>query len=106
MTDLEITEACARAMGLVPTYNKRLPFIVNNGWEEYHPLADDAQAMALIKKFNIELFFVPNNLTWWATSRVTENNHSNALDLNRAIYECVARIARNLQEVPCDQPHP
>lgn len=42
MTDLEITTLCAQAMG-VPLMGSNVPL--------WNPLHDDAQAMALVKKF-------------------------------------------------------
>ena len=60
MTDLEMTKLCAEAMGLelfqVPEYGDVL-FIVGDQCEygnvPYEPLEDDAQAMALVKRFNL-----------------------------------------------------
>ena len=95
MTDLEITKFCAEAMGYdayewqtsgVVT-GSNLPILLPTGRKiSYDPLHDDAQAMALVKMFN--LCILPAKVT------VVVGQYSEArnLDLNRAICECVAKM--------------
>ena len=97
MTDLEITKLCAEAMGyefhetetsfdLGATY---VPTIEVDG-ELYDPLQDDAQAMELVKKFNIAI----GELSWdenqWKVKIDDMEWHDP--DLNRSICECVAKM--------------
>ena len=103
MTDLEITRHCAEAMGWhtgrlaskVVAYSVRDCAIIagndHGGESVYDPLHDDAQAMALVKKFKpmIDTYF---DGTWvvgsgWHGAVQIENT-----DLNRAICECVAKL--------------
>lgn len=102
MTELEITKLCAEAMGL--SWLKEFGDCVllhDSMASEYDPLHDDAQAMALVKKF--ELVVEPP----WATKE-TEGMWEISLfsgdddpfdtcialheNLNRAICECVAKM--------------
>ena len=97
MTDLEMTRLCAEAMGiateesfgvLAAYYKEGLGLIQ----ETYDPLHDDAQAMALVKRF--ELRIDHNELDGWRVSkdygfkRYPDRAYSGVL--NRAIVECVA----------------
>ena len=103
MTDLEITKACAEAMGyeLVQGCEDevRIHFIKNYGrangpGRPYDPLHDDAQAMALVKKFHLELTCGLNDI-WIASNRGTTDYVSgNNSDLNRAICECICKMHR------------
>ena len=96
MTDLEITRLCAEAMGLeiVSTQDSREIWIrLGNGPVAclYCPLQDDAQAMALVKRF--EMFIKPvANKEWWVSQCAPEHEVATGLgsDLNRAICECAA----------------
>ena len=93
MTDLEITRLCAEAMGFA--------FIAETGTccyagndprqvrEEYRPLHDDAQAMALVKKFKIGIGREDGDCMW-AVGRIFIETINK--DLNRAICECVAEM--------------
>tara|TARA_R110000868_G_scaffold411755_1_gene708944 strand:+ start:44347 stop:44637 length:291 start_codon:yes stop_codon:yes gene_type:complete len=93
MTDIELTRLCAEAMGLQTT----LPNGYKGVWlgtcaadaTQYDPLHDDAQAMQLVKKFNIALGW--NNPGWAAFRQDTKKWVENA-DLNRAICLCVAAM--------------
>ena len=80
MTDLEMTELCAEAMG-VPLMGSNVPL--------WNPLHDDAQAMALVKKFALDIVCAGQ----WQVSRSRRGDTTavNA-DLNRAIVECVAKM--------------
>lgn len=101
MTDLELTRLCAEASGLDFDYNDDEVWI---GTDEdsiqyiYDPLHDDAQAMAMVKKFRLVL--EPDGewaATWVNNSRekgsksVTARHHPT---LNRAIVECVAHMQK------------
>ena len=92
MIDLEMTRLCAEAMGYTITEPSRLSapqpspdavrvFIGKKSAFWYRPLKDDAQAMALVKKFPMEC---SNVLEAFACREVS--------DLNRAIVECVAKM--------------
>jgi hypothetical protein len=103
MTDVEITEACAEAMedpatlpGSSNIWGVSKTFI--NGETEvsswvkstYDPLHDDAQAMALVKKFNLDIYAPHHGFGWTVgTPSITRIENE---DLNRAICECVARL--------------
>mgnify|MGYP001615773257 CR=1 FL=1 len=109
MTDLELTEACAEAAGLTVVEQLGRVMFPNTqlGSPIYDPLHDDAQAMALVKKFNLWLTFrrekwqklVPYDHVWGAgwfhhqDDPVSKIN-TQSKDLNRAICECVAKIGR------------
>jgi hypothetical protein len=68
----------------------------------YDPLHDDAQAMALVKKFQVELI-APNQtyLSQWRAYTCTDDGDCVALsadiDLNRTICECVAKMQQDKQ---------
>ena len=106
MTDLELTRKCAEAMDIEvvePGPQSEPPEYWmyhdnEDGWREYDPLHDDAQAMALVKKFRLRLSF---NIfgNWWTAKEILANDGSPAQeesdsDLNRAICECVAAMDR------------
>jgi hypothetical protein len=64
---------------------------------DYDPLHDDAQAMALMKKFNLNLNHTlpsPENHTgdWVVSAHKDMNTYGCSGDLNRAIVECVAKM--------------
>lgn len=100
MTDLEITRLCGLAMGLdLVQRNARRG---DGYWsmellKVYDPLHDDAQAMAMVKKFNLVIererdsryfgvtLFTPGNKAHPQVVRAAD-------DLNRAICECVAKM--------------
>jgi hypothetical protein len=107
MTDLEMTKLCAEAMGL----ELKLHDVVGHEaiwlhrvydqadtmlshWTTYMPLHDDAQAMALVKKF--ALICAPSYPGLWHVEFYAGENKSwyaaDYLDLNRAIVECVAKM--------------
>lgn len=91
MTDLEITRLCAEAMGLHQV--DRYRFANVHGQEaEYTPLHDDAQAMALVKKFHP---YIDGLLMDDWTVAFTNGAFSYEVrdkDLNRAICECCAKL--------------
>ena len=97
MTDLEITKACAEAMGLA-VEQRSSDFAGGNYWalgsgEEYDPLHDDAQAMALVKIFGLHIYTVMGDRPYsWVVHTAcgpTESGRQSE-NLNRAICECVA----------------
>ncbi len=104
--DLEMTKLCAEAMGiewcaepkdgtsglacyLDPSMKSR-----DMNTRIYDPLHDDAQAMALVKKFKL-------NCTWhaqppdevWEVTTPYAPVRGASTDLNRAIVQCAAKIA-------------
>jgi hypothetical protein len=86
MTDLEMTKLCAEAMGTPP-------WVVGDQYpdsEWFWPLRHDAQAMALVKRFSIGIE------PWWTCSifRPEADYYATDKDLNRAIVECVAKMAK------------
>lgn len=102
MTDLEITKACAEAMGFnygvgYRSFNMKTmepvgPEQILVGSETYDPLHDDAQAMALVKKFQLWI-------GGWAFNGTVSCSQggefvSSANSLNRAICECVANMQK------------
>ncbi len=103
MNDLEITRKCAEAMGLPIEYDAnftkgmlRLP----TGWIAYDPLHNDEQAMALVKKFGLLVDPQQDGQNFeidpgWEVSHVSlpDDYLSINTDLNRAICECVAKMA-------------
>lgn len=114
MTDLEMTKLCAEAMafefmsaegtGLIvisdepPEWAK--PIAVGGKTAiPYDPLHDDAQAMALVKRFALHPETPMNNdglwtveaYQWRGTTLHVVSCSENA-DLNRAIVECVAKM--------------
>ena len=115
MTDLEMTKLCAEAMGYRCGLQKIVDcspgFILStttlnsmnlpDGWETgtndgpYDPFHDDAQAMALVKKFGLDVRGPAQDHLWevWFALQ-PEHYHTARDDLNRAIVECVAKMQR------------
>jgi hypothetical protein len=105
MNDLAMTIACAEAMGIkhlgetgeAPGQGRLILPGLFGGY--YAPLYDDAQAMAMVRRFKLCLHW--NSLKdigkeWWAVN--PWGNHfdiANNADLNRAICECVAKMIAN-----------
>lgn len=93
MTDLEMTKLCAEAMEIqcsVMAGTVRSDPYHN---VEYNPLHDDAQAMALVKKF--KLFVNHSDVDespYWKTAPHGRGVTTCNSDLNRAIVECVAKM--------------
>lgn len=91
MTDLEMTKLCAEAMGL-PTLDEDYGYFDSEGSRRsYAPLYNDAHAMALFKKFSLQ---VSNVAEYWKVWRRGDSlfDASRHTDLNRAIVECCARM--------------
>ena len=113
MTDLEMVKACAEAMGH-PHLHVEENFMESRGqlfymyhpidadrpqFSLYDPLHDDAQAMALVKRFGLILDpqhdgqDFASDPGWEVTHpSMPENYLSINPDLNRAIVGCVARM--------------
>ena len=102
MTDLEMTRLCAEAMGLkqIGANNSLFPqaiVVTEPSLHVYAPLHDDAQAMAIQKKFGLEIRTEWHNpgkstakLKAWIAYSVDE--WASDASLNRAIVECVAKM--------------
>jgi hypothetical protein len=103
MNDLTITQLCFEAISGIKTPRWGLQLFQIEG-VTYDPLHDDAQAMALVKRFKLELYWVGSENygdefdtdDWMvAQSTVKLSNCGNDVrnaDLNRAICECVANM--------------
>ena len=114
MTDLEMTRLGAEAMDidlhfpaslggrkedyLLPHMDQNGRFLGGYWWGEdgvYDPLHDDAQAMALVKKFKL---LVNNGVghsstdLWHVQTQDDRDESVECNDLNRAIVECVAKM--------------
>ena len=93
MDDLEMVRACAEAMGLREAVMacdmcaSAGGLSVSTGAPKYWPLTDDAQAMALVKRFGLSFGRYTNGEwgAWAGTSLATRE-----ADLNRAIVRCVS----------------
>lgn len=107
MTDLEMTKLCADAMeigykiiGDLYGDGDLLIAASPQGDDLFDPLRDDAQAMALVKRFHLAVqppqFSRPPRWHVWIDVRgVGKSLHigvADVLDLNRAIVECVAKM--------------
>lgn len=98
MTDLEMTRLCAKALGLEvrdveesvdgDTWVAVLAF---DDGETYEPLHNDAQAMALAKRFMLDVDFFAGAVS---TPPSATNHFTTYCDesINRAIVECVAKM--------------
>lgn len=94
MTKLETIKLCAKAIGLKWTEG---PVSIFVDWPNiYDPLHDDAQAMALVKKFKLSMSCFPMEGEDWAVSDLlgTADVFTNA-NLNHAICECVAKMEKS-----------
>lgn len=115
MTDLEMTKLCAEAMdyGIVDDFADVTPpmrgvdviphdtspaYAINAEPLRFAPLYDDAQAMALVKRFGLYIECETVNFTgdvpgflWAAVTHEHEIAVEDA-NLNRAIVECVAKM--------------
>jgi len=95
MTDLEITKLCAEAMGYTKwgCHLGGLPgFTKETG--VYDPVHDDAQAMALVKRFALSIGGGPDGWECWFEEGQNDfGGFWNKSDsLNRAICICVANM--------------
>ena len=105
MTDLEITKLCAQAMGYdnvrVAHACMGTPYVTwgreGNLTNEFRPLEDDAQAMALVKKFYLDINYIMpfshgDPWAWCVRGTIAGWEKTEGRDLNRAICECVAKM--------------
>jgi len=100
MTDLEATRLCAKAIGgrydthpdgigrFIPSTAHPAQNIF--AFDRYDPLHDDAQAMALVKRFSLDIEAPYIGQPNWMVAH--ENGGGCDPDLNRAIVMCVATI--------------
>ena len=97
MTDLEMTKLCAEAAGIkiCEQHSHYWPQYFDGGIGDcgkdvrYDPLHDDAQAMALVKKFTLQVW-MPVNGVWEAIW--PHHAKARSESINRAIVECVAKM--------------
>ena len=101
MTDLEMTRLCAEAIGkqwnadqtdYIRTLESRA---LGPAWCVYDPLHDDAQAMALVRKFRLIIVPRVSDDGWNVGPAIGQLDMSNDVSsngLNRAIVECVAKM--------------
>ena len=103
MTDLEMVKLCAEAMGFphwmqnVPFTDKPIfcaaPYDLPGRIHPYNPLHDDAQAMALVKRFDLFVDRMASKENGWMVKcDIGTGNAVICADLNRAIVECVAQM--------------
>jgi len=95
MSDLEITRLCAEAMGiksqLIDSALGR--FYAHPGGYLYDPLHDDTQAMALAKRFMLEVDFFAGQAQKGEYTKLSERFTCwNDESINYAICECVAKM--------------
>lgn len=101
LSDLEMTMLCAQAMGIEfvieRTAKTGSSSLALKPYGHYDPLHDDAQAMALVKKFHLNILIFDkldgHNAGWWRVDSQPELNiTARNADLNHAIVECVAKM--------------
>ena len=100
MTNLEMIKRCAEKMDYdVSTDIHGVVFFRTDGTKQperhdYDPLHDDAQAMALVKKFELSIApdFMDSGCAVFVVVCGGVKTHSH--DLNRAIVECVAKMEK------------
>ena len=65
MTDLEMTKLCAEAMGIKASdWDNEYHGSIPPAKPPYDPLLDDAQAMALVKRFCLDIEFYARLPIW------------------------------------------
>jgi hypothetical protein len=109
MDDLTITRLCAEAMGFEFDTHDSLPFYWGNGHRvPYNPRQDDAQAMALVKRFGLSISAHGDSAEIGDHWRVKDYSGRETIglgrsgsSLNRAICECVAKMR---ESTPNPQP--
>ena len=103
MTDLEITKLCAQAAEIkcVVFETEKGPWCVLPNLDDYDPLHNDEQAMALVKKFKLSIADQTRGVyadeAAWSVWEYQESGQKHIAgfqnkDLNRAICECVAKM--------------
>lgn len=103
MTDMEMIKLCADAIGLrvqllspetgFPGYNHySIPNPSDAPNERWDPLMYDDQVMALVKRMGLDIRHLPGQMQWSVIGMgLPGPNEASAVDLNRAICECVAK---------------
>ena len=96
MTDLELTKVCAERMGLqyrIWCEGQDHAAVLIDDSVTYRPLSDDAQAMAMVKKFKLDISSKADKGPYGVWK---EHGGYTALsaNLNRAIVECVANLPK------------
>jgi hypothetical protein len=103
MTDLEMTKLCAKAMGYrniecspiarldIDPGKVSVSKTGTSPSEQYDPLNDDAQAMALLKRFNLDISRCDDGdfMVSWGEKL---GSYTRSDNLNRAIVEAVAKM--------------
>lgn len=99
MTDLEATRLCAEAMGIHGVHEwegkiyGRRPYYMLGLPSLYDPLHDDAQCMALVKRFGLDMEwffgFSPVPAVIVSGGKFASEK---TCDLNRAVVYCVAKM--------------
>lgn len=95
MTDVELTKACAMAMGADAwtDINGRWYCYVRGQEAIFDPIHDDAQAMALVKKLTLRIQKTGSQWNAWKDHGfIRPPELGRSADLNCAICECVARM--------------
>ena len=98
MTDFEMIKKCALKMGIeIAEENGRIQAISYfrerrsmPNYDDYDPLTNDAQAMAMVKRFEMQIITGYSN--GWIVSVNRGRNDAQNENLNRAIVECVAKL--------------
>lgn len=108
LSDLEATKLCAEAMGIKlgdvlanPSFDNETWIewlVMENGEEDYWPLKDDAQAMALVKELELnigpDVQGEPPIEGWEVSDYSGDKTIIFDANLNRAIVFCVAALQR------------
>ena len=106
MDDQEIVRLCAEAMGytvmtqVFPAPSQNSPHDATVYVEDesmfaaYNPLHDDAQCMALIKRFHVDIDWHGDEEGWqiYTSTKLWDRSDEVADDLNRAVCLAVARM--------------
>lgn len=95
LSDLEITRRCAEMMGISFEIggDPAAVWISRENGDEYNPFHDEAQAMALVKRFRLSVDRYDAECEDWIVSADGKLNlFAVDTDLNRAICLAVARM--------------
>ena len=102
MTDLEAVRLCAEAMGISvvedgPQSEPPEHWLMETGvgeWQEYDPLSNAEQCLALVERFNISINRggEATDSPWWKASIAYPSRaFKSDFSLRRAIVHCVAK---------------
>ncbi len=99
MTDLDMTKLCAEAIGYTVSDGNYGPTALYCQKPEdgvpnvfFSPLTNDAQCMALVKKFRLNIGQLTNGIKVFTPDLRFD---ADSKDLNRAIVECVAKMRQH-----------